>query len=113
MKRLLRTIQCAKCPWKKATNPHDIPRGYCPTKHAKLSRTIAKPGDIAEALRPGPLRIMACHDEHETPCVGWMRNQLGRGNNLALRMSMRNCENIGELQTVGEQHETFENTLPT
>ena len=26
--KLKRTRQCEKCPWRKATNPHDIPNGY-------------------------------------------------------------------------------------
>lgn len=38
--------QCKKCPWKVSTDPYDIPNGYCPDKHAKLSSTVAEPGDL-------------------------------------------------------------------
>lgn len=40
--KLKRTVQCAKCPWKVSTNPHDISNGYCETKHKDLEETIAK-----------------------------------------------------------------------
>ena len=40
-------------------------------------------------------------------------NQLGVGNNIALRLAMLDCENVGDLRTVGEQHECFEDTLPS
>lgn len=107
---LTRTVQCAKCPWKKSTNPHDIPNGYCPTKHAALEGTIAKGVEI-----PGlgsTLKIMACHEEHEAHCVGWLANQAGPGNNIGLRISLMTCANARDIRTVGEQHETFEDTLP-
>lgn len=45
-------------------------------------------------------------------CVGWLMNQLGPGNNIPLRIRMRGCENIGEVELDGEQHETFEATIP-
>ncbi len=57
---------------------------------------------------------MACHessDGNESPCVGWLHNQLGVGNNIPLRIwAMK--EKIGKLTLIGEQHETFEDTLP-
>jgi len=37
-------------------------------------------------------------------------NQLGPGNNIALRMLARDGR-FSKLETVGEQHETFEGTL--
>ena len=110
--RLKRTIQCDKCPWKVDTNPHDIPDGYCETKHANLKSTIAEEGDFNFGK---PLHAMACHHskgndmEH---CVGWVHNQLGVGNNIALRIRMMSCENIMDLKIIGEQHERFEDTLP-
>jgi hypothetical protein len=60
---------------------------------------------------------MACHhskdtDENAEHCVGWLNHQLGRGNNIGLRISMMRCENIKDLKVVGEQHERFEHTLP-
>lgn len=58
---------------------------------------------------------MACHHSNgkdEMYCVGWVNNQLGVGNNIGLRIKMMNCENIGQLKTVGKQHQRFEDTLP-
>ena len=105
--------QCAKCPWKVGTDPNEIPNGYCVTKHAKLSRTIAEEGIIP--LPGTPLRIMTCHetnDRRELPCVGWLDHQLGRGNNIALRMAVRNGRISANIETVGQQHVRFEDTLP-
>ncbi len=108
---LKQTHQCAKCPWRKDVDPHDIPNGYCETKHKALSKTIAKPGDIASMFNR-EVHVMACHETHDTYCVGWLVNQLGPGNNIGLRMQMRNYRNVGKLTVHGEQHETFEDTLP-
>lgn len=111
---LKRTHQCEKCPWKVSTNPNEIPRGYDPEKHAKLKSTIARNNmDSAMAyLNRKPLRIMACHDDHEAHCIGWLMHQLGRGNNVQLRIAMSSCQNLGDVQLDGEQHEEFEDTLP-
>jgi hypothetical protein len=109
--KLKRTTQCAKCPWRKDVDPHDIPNGYCETKHAALSKTIAKPGDVT-GIFSKRLHVMACHETHAAHCVGWLVNQIGPGNNIPLRMSLLNCENAHELRVVGEQHERFEDTLP-
>jgi hypothetical protein len=111
--KLKRTKQCNKCPWKVTTNPHDIPDGYCEIKHKALANTIARPGDLRAG---GAMNVMACH--HSTGndqmyCVGWLHNQLGVGNNIALRIKMMACENIRELKIVGEQHSRFEDTLPS
>ena len=103
--------QCAKCPWKTSTDPHDIPRGYCETKHANLKVTIAGPEPM-DSIRSRDLRIMACHETHETPCVGWLENQLGPGNNLGLRLAVMQGSVDGNFETVGDQHPTFLNTLP-
>ena len=104
--------QCGACPFKKSTNPRDIPNGYCETKHAALKRTIARPGDLRIA---GTLRIMACHETptgDEVPCAGWLANQLGEGNNLQLRLAAAFGRIDADVELVGEQHETFEGTLP-
>ncbi len=90
--KLIRVNQCSKCPWKVTTDPFKIPDGYCPTKHANLSETIAKPGEIN--------------------CVGYLHNQLGIGNNIGLRFKFLNCENLKDLKIVGEQHQNFKDTLP-
>lgn len=110
--KLKRLRQCAKCPWKVSTDPHDIPDGYSEDMHCDLAGTIADPGAINIGK---PLRVMACHEHpsgDKAHCVGWLMNQLGPGNNIALRLNMRNCENIGLVQLDGEQHEIFEDTLP-
>lgn len=60
--RLQRTAQCAKCPWIKGVDPHQIPGGYCETRHRALAGTIAAPGEIPDLA--GPLRVMACHETH-------------------------------------------------
>ncbi|WP_240224564.1 DUF6283 family protein [Rheinheimera hassiensis] len=109
--RLKRVKQCAKCPWRKGVNPHDIPNGYSVEQHMALASTIADPNDVYSTLG-SELRIMACHETEQAHCVGWLHNQLGAGNNIGLRLHMRNCENLGKLQVVGEQHERFESTLP-
>lgn len=101
--------QCKKCPWRKSTNPRDIPHGYCETKHRALKDTIANPAEF----RFGELRIMVCHETEKLPCVGWLAQQLGPGNNIALRLVVMSGRIDSAVETVGEQHETFEDTLPT
>ncbi|ANK88251.1 hypothetical protein AMC83_PD00005 (plasmid) [Rhizobium phaseoli] len=73
--KLRRVKQCAKCPWKVSTNPHDIPNGYSQELHQALVRTIAEP----ESLK-GTGQVMACHEHapgEEAHCVGWLMNQIG------------------------------------
>jgi hypothetical protein len=106
--------QCKKCPWKKSTNPRDIPDGYCEVRHAKLERTIARPGEISFG-GGGGIRVMACHETPpgaEKACVGWLVNQLGPGNNIALRLAVISGVVDADVQPVGRQHERFEDTLP-
>ncbi len=108
--KLKRLRQCAKCPWKVSTDPHDIPYGYSEELHRGLACTIATPGSLRTTGR-----AMSCHEhppEDEAHCVGWLMNQLGPGNNIGLRLQMISCENIGLVQLDGEQHATFEDTLP-
>lgn len=108
--KLKRTAQCAKCPWREDVDPHDIPNGYCETKHANLAETLANPGDLSGIGQP--IRVMACHETQDAHCVGWLNQQLGEGNNIPLRLHILNCENIGKLRLRGAQHKTFEATLP-
>ena len=103
-----RRKQCAKCPWKVSTDPRAIPNGYSVDKHRALACTIAEPA----ALRSGPLRLMACHETANAPCVGWLHNQLGPGNNIALRLAVMTGRVSGDCETEGPQHECFEDTLP-
>lgn len=107
--RLKRTSQCQKCPWRKETNPHDIPNGYTEERHRALAATIAVGIDN---LFSDELHVMACHELHEAHCIGWLAHQLGPGNNLALRLQVRSCTNAHRIRLRGEQHETFEDTLP-
>lgn len=57
--------------------------------------------------------MMACHETQEgeeRPCVGWLHNQLGEGNNIALRMRARDGR-FCELVLDGAQHASFQATL--
>lgn len=108
--KLKRTAQCAHCPWIKDSNPHDIPNGYCETKHANLADTIAVPGAMPDFN--APMKAMACHETDDAHCVGWVMNQLGEGNNIALRLRAGSCTNIDKVRLRGEQHDTFADTLP-
>lgn len=109
--RLKRTHQCKKCPWRIDVDPRDIPNGYSKVKHRALENTIARPDQMLSSLNRR-LHVMACHETHDAHCIGWLVNQLGPGNNIALRMRMRTCENAQQIKLRGEQHETFEDTLP-
>lgn len=110
MKKLWRTKQCEKCPWKKNTDPNEIPNGYSKKKHENLKNTIADEGIFRTTLR-----AMSCHESRpkdESPyCIGWLMNQLGPGNNIGLRMRMLDFD-LSEVEFMGEQHERFEDTLP-
>ena len=108
--KLKRTVQCAKCPWRVDVDPTEIPNGYSEDKHCALKDTIA--GEFRPSDLFGTLHIMACHETHDAHCIGWLMNQLGPGNNIALRLSMRNCTNVNKVRLIGEQHECFEDTLP-
>lgn len=106
--KLKRTVQCAKCPWRVGIDPYEIPNGYSVTKHAALSCTIAEPGSMQDTGR-----AMACHETHDAHCIGWLSNQLCEGNNIGLRIRMMSCENRLEMRVIGDQHESFEDTLPS
>ena len=104
--KLKRVVQCEKCPWRVETDPHEIPNGYSVEKHRALRATIASGPSLSCE------RVMACHEMHDAHCVGWLVNQLGPGNNIGLRFQMLSCENARFVKLRGEQHETFEGTLP-
>lgn len=97
-----RSKQCSGCPWKKSTDPHtDIPR-YDPEKHCKLTSCTST--GLLET------KVMACHEstpEKEYACVGWMKHQLGEGNNIPLRILALDHK-IKRPVTVGPQHESLE-----
>lgn len=106
--KLKRTKQCQKCPWKVSTDPTDIP-GYLQTSHLDLFDTVASdPNDVCK-------RSMACHESKEGKeyyCIGWFANQIGPGNNVRLRLKALNCSNLNDIELDGEQHGSFEETLP-
>ena len=108
-KKLPRTRQCSKCPWKVSTDPYEIPNGYSKNKHCALKKTIADPGSLNFTSH-----VMSCHEhsaEEEAYCIGWLANQLGPGNNIGLRLKMLGYD-LSEVRLDGDQHETFEDTLP-
>lgn len=91
-------------------DPHTIPNGYDVEKHRALSGTIAT--GVASL---GAFRVMACHESstgREKPCVGWLVNQLGPGNNLGVRLAVMLKRIDGNVRTVGPQHDDFKDTLP-
>ena len=106
MRRLCRDKQCNKCPWKVSTDPRDIPNGYNREKHKNLKSTINSGIESIGEI----LKIMSCHEEDKGICIGWLVNQLGVGNNLGLRISMLKYD-LSCVETFGEQHEHFGDTL--
>lgn len=109
--RLKQTKQCQNCPWREDSDPYAI-SGYSLGMHQDLESTIAEPGAINLGQE---LKAMACHnstEEKQFHCIGWLVNQLGDGNNIGLRVQMRNCTNAREIEVFGEQHQRFEDTLP-
>lgn len=108
--KLKRVNQCAKCPWRVDVDPHDIPNGYSEEWHRGLACTIAEPGSLHSTGR-----AMSCHEhdaDEQVHCVGWLMHQFGPGNNIPLRIQMSSCENARLIRLHGEQHATFEDTLP-
>ncbi|MBY0457961.1 MAG: hypothetical protein K2V38_11525 [Gemmataceae bacterium] len=108
----VRTRQCKACPFRKDVAPsRDIPNGYSVERNRGLADTIAEPGALPPA---GGVTVMACHESpagQEVPCVGWLANQIGPGNNIAARLwAAKNLKR--PLELVGERHERFEDTIP-
>lgn len=103
--------QCKSCPWRVDCVPErDIPNGYSCELHEQLRDTIATDLRLSASLK-----VMACHYSkpgEEYPCAGWLANQLGVGNNIAVRLAVM----TGHLpipEVDGEQHMRFDDTLPT
>lgn len=91
-------------------DPYDIPHGYSLEQHRALAATI-QPGLSGLGRR----QTMACHETPpgaEVACVGWLINQLGPGNNVALRLAVMDGFVDADVETVGPQHRCFEDTLP-
>ncbi|VEP18930.1 conserved hypothetical protein [Hyella patelloides LEGE 07179] len=69
--------QCQKCPWKKSTNPFNIPDRYSEEAHRELGKTIADEIPIEEQLQAmtteKTMFSMACHKSTEQEryyCIG-------------------------------------------
>lgn len=110
--RLGRTVQCKLCPWRVNTDPNLIPNGYSVENHKNLACTIADPNS---QIITNKIQAMSCHEhsnDEQVYCIGWLYNQLGRGNNIALRIEFMHCENANEIKLNGKQHLTFKDTLP-
>lgn len=112
--KVQRTKQCEKCPWKKSTDPNDIPGGYSPEKHARLNVCQA-PGTSGIGR---PQNWMACHESSPRKpyaCVGWLVNQLGPGNNFGLRLRAMLGElgDVDVLQVDGDQYDTVDEMVAT
>ena len=106
---LTQTKQCANCPWKVDSDLFKIP-GYDRTQHHNLAQTIVSDGILDPSH---PVLFMGCHNSSEgndLECIGWLRNQLS-SNNIGLRLMMIGCANSGDIEVLGEQHLTFEETL--
>ena len=112
MKRwsLQQTRQCKTCPWRVDTSVDDIPN-YDPEQHEYLQDRIAPPGQL---IQTSGLKVMACHysdDDNRYHCIGWVYHQLGPGNNIALRLRMMSCDNADQIEVIGPQCESFEDTF--
>lgn len=110
MPQVSTVTQCKSCPWRVDCDPlADIPNGYSVELHERLRGTIADP-----AMYQQQERMMACHYSkpgEEFACAGWLHNQLGSGNNIAVRLAVL----AGRLPAPtidGEQHPDFDSTLP-
>ncbi len=104
--------QCATCPWKVTTVPdRDIPHGYRVELHEALSATIRTGLDsLFRSCGTG----MGCHYSklgEEFVCAGWLHNQLGVGNNIAVRLAVISGK-LPVPEVDGDQHDRFEDTLP-
>ncbi len=107
--------QCKSCPWRIDCDPEaDIPN-YVPELAKKLTRTIATGLESLRCvLGNGTMNVMACHYSkpgEEIPCAGWLYNQLGSGNNIAVRLRVIQGK-LPPPEIDGEQHENYEDTLP-
>lgn len=98
--------QCASCPWKTSIDPDALPGKYGHVRRDAVARASASgtrslrtdtPGMGCHVKRPGPV----------LPCVGWLVQQLGPGNNIGLRMQVAAGLVDGNVETVGPQRATL------
>lgn len=90
-------MQCASCPWKTSVDPDRLPGRYGHVDRDAVARASNGPGMGCHVERPGPV----------LPCVGWLMQQLGPGNNVALRFSVIAGRVDANAQTVGPQRATL------
>lgn len=104
--------QCKTCPWRVDCDPErDIPNGYSCEMHEGLRQTIADPNEVSLTQTTVS---MACHYSkpgEEFACAGWLHHQLGPGNNIGVRIAVMTGR-LPRPEVDGEQHETFDDTLP-
>jgi hypothetical protein len=108
--KLAREKQCKSCPWRVDAELSDIP-WYDKKMHLELTSTIWN--FTRDGVKSPELRAMACHcspEESPEMCVGWLLNQVGVGNNLALRLHLRKYDLSG-VEVFGEQYETLSETI--
>ncbi len=114
MWQLNQTKQCKTCPWRKESKVENIPN-YSSRLHQDLEDTIAYLSPEEQLSDSSPENIMLCHhsnlDSDQTFCIGWVHNQLGVGNNIKLRMYFMGCKNGNQIEVVGEQVKSFEDTF--
>ncbi|GAB4542660.1 MAG: hypothetical protein Tsb0014_35600 [Pleurocapsa sp.] len=112
--KLEKTKQCKNCPWLIGHDKSKIPN-YDPIAHRQLQSTIQEQTatEFIESINDNKMKIMACHEltkQNNYHCIGWINNQLIH-NNLRLRFHMFFCENAKDIELIGEQHKTFEDTF--
>jgi hypothetical protein len=107
-------VQCKSCPWRVDCEPDkDIPN-YSLDLAKGLTKTIREGTDSLMDYMSGRVPSMACHyskPDEELPCAGWLYNQLGVGNNIAVRLGIM-AGRYPVPEVVGDQHERYEDTLP-
>ena len=108
--KLSQTKQCKTCPWKVSASVDDIPN-YSPETHNALWDTIADKTGNANQISRETVVVMTCHKSIKSECIGWLHNQLGKGNNIPLRLQMKFCENVNLIEIDGRQKENFEETF--
>jgi hypothetical protein len=107
-------VQCKTCPWRVGCVPEEDIPGYNLNLAKKLDATIATGDESLREILSPTVRIMACHyskPNAEIHCAGWLHNQLGVGNNLAVRLRVMTGA-MPVPRVSGDQHGRYEDTLP-
>lgn len=105
---LSHTTQCKTCPWRVEASLEDIPR-YSRAQLEDLEESCNQSGISSLSSH-----AMMCHHAKSNefrPCLGWLVYAIGPGQNFGARMIANNIKNLGDVQLLGEQHETFQDTL--